>query len=187
MPVSNITASGPTTFVQGGNVVLTASAGASYKWFKGTTQVGTASSYTASTAGVYTLEVTNTSSCKATSVGMTVNVNSNQPSVITLTAPTNNATINGAITISATATDPDGAITKVEGGSIRIWDGDYPSSPVADLQLTQGTLDVVPISPFETFCGGTARVPNIYGMPINEARSLLEDERWTPLPKESGG
>jgi lysophospholipase L1-like esterase len=65
-PTATIT-SPATSFCTGGSVVLTASAGASYKWFNGTTQVGTSSTYTATTAGAYTVEVTNTTGCKSTS------------------------------------------------------------------------------------------------------------------------
>jgi hypothetical protein len=57
-------------------VVLTSSAGASYKWFNGTTQVGTAAIYTAATAGAYTVEVTNAASCKATSAVSQISVSS---------------------------------------------------------------------------------------------------------------
>ena len=59
--------SNATSFCTGSSVILTSSTGASYKWFNGTTQVGTAVTYTANTAGAYTVEVTNASGCKATS------------------------------------------------------------------------------------------------------------------------
>jgi beta-xylosidase len=113
-PTATITANGPTNIPQGGSVVLTASAGSSYKWFNGTAQVGTGASYTSTTVGAYTVEVTNASGCKATSAATTVNFNTNQPSTITITSPTANATIDGIITITATATDPDGSIVLVE-------------------------------------------------------------------------
>ena len=72
-PTANITATA-TSFCSGGSVVLTASPGASllYKWFNGTTQVGTAATYTATTAGTYTVEITNASGCKATSAATTI-------------------------------------------------------------------------------------------------------------------
>ena len=65
-----------TSFCTGGSVILTASAGASYKWFNGTTQVGTAAIYTAASAGAYTVEVTNAASCKATSAVSQISVSS---------------------------------------------------------------------------------------------------------------
>ncbi|SFX50312.1 rhamnogalacturonan lyase family protein [Cytophaga hutchinsonii] len=64
-----------TAFCAGGSVLMTATTGTSYKWFNGTSQVGTAATYTATTAGNYTVEVTNASGCKATSIPVTITVN----------------------------------------------------------------------------------------------------------------
>ena len=114
LPTAVIIASGSTTIVSGGSVVLTASTGSSYIWKRGSTQVGTSQSYTAATAGSYTVEVTNANNCKATSSAMTVTVNANQPSVITVTSPTANSTVNGSIDIAVDITDADGSITLVE-------------------------------------------------------------------------
>jgi hypothetical protein len=114
LPVAIITAGSSTSIPQGGSVVLTASTGSSYKWFNGTAQVGTNASYTATTPGAYSIQVTNASNCSATSAATNVNLNSNQPSVITITSPTNSSTVQGAITITVTATNPAGSITKVE-------------------------------------------------------------------------
>ncbi|WP_018343888.1 Ig-like domain-containing protein, partial [Cytophaga aurantiaca] len=113
-PAATITANGSTSIPQGGSVVLTASSGSFYKWFKGSVQVGTAQTYTATDAGVYTVEVTNANNCSATSSGTNVNINSNQPSVITITSPVANTTVQGTITIAADVTDPDGTIVAVE-------------------------------------------------------------------------
>ena len=66
-PTATITSTA-TSFCSGGSVVLTANAANSYKWFNGTTQqVETVLTYTASSAGSYTVEVTNANACKATS------------------------------------------------------------------------------------------------------------------------
>lgn len=113
-PTATITANGPTAIPQGGSVVLTASAGSSYVWYKGSTQVGTAQTYTATAAGAYTVEVTNSSNCSATSAATDVSINTNQPSLITITSPAANATITGAIDISVNVTDADGNIVLVE-------------------------------------------------------------------------
>ncbi|WP_018343880.1 GDSL-type esterase/lipase family protein [Cytophaga aurantiaca] len=72
---ASINSSTATTFCAGGSIVLTASTGSSYKWFNGTTQVGTASTYTATATGNYTVEVTNAAGCKATSAVKTITVN----------------------------------------------------------------------------------------------------------------
>ena len=87
LPAATITAGGATTFCSGGSVVLTSSAGASYKWLNGTSQVGTAATYTATTAGSYTVEVTNANNCKATSAAVTVTIN-NAPNAPTGSAVT---------------------------------------------------------------------------------------------------
>ncbi|GAL86858.1 hypothetical protein MYP_4088 [Sporocytophaga myxococcoides] len=71
---ATISTSGAISFCDGGSVSLTASAGASYVWKNGTNQVGVAQTYVATTAGVYTVEVTGTNGCKATSTGVTVTI-----------------------------------------------------------------------------------------------------------------
>jgi hypothetical protein len=83
-PIATITAAS-TSICNGGSVVLTASTGASYKWFNGTTQVGTNATYTASTSGAYTVEVTNAGGCIAISAVTTI-TNSNSP-IATISAP----------------------------------------------------------------------------------------------------
>ncbi len=116
LPEATITASGPITFVKGGSVVLKANAGSglSYQWYKNDIKVATESAYTATEAGVYTVEVTNASQCKAKSQALQISVNDNKPSVITITSPASNAIIEGSITITAEVSDPDGEITLVE-------------------------------------------------------------------------
>jgi hypothetical protein len=75
LPPATITASGSTNISNGGSVKLSVPTGTaySYKWFNGTSKVGAASSYTATTAGNYTVEVTDgATGCKATSSVTTV-------------------------------------------------------------------------------------------------------------------
>ncbi|WP_299252190.1 T9SS type A sorting domain-containing protein [uncultured Cytophaga sp.] len=68
--------SSPTNTICGsGSVLLTANAGSSYKWFNGTNEVGTASTYSAKAAGSYTVQVTNAAGCKATSSAKTITLN----------------------------------------------------------------------------------------------------------------
>ena len=116
LPAATITASGSTAILPGSSVLLNANTGTgfAYKWFRGTTQLSTASAYAANTAGAYTVEVTNANDCKAVSAAMIVTSATNQPSVITITSPLPDATIKGAITISADISDADGAIARVE-------------------------------------------------------------------------
>ena len=109
-----------TTICPGTTALLTASTGASYKWFNGTTQVGTANTYTATTAGSYTVEVTNTANCKATSTPVNIvaqaTCGGNLPPVVSFNLPTSGANYTAPATIiaNASASDPDGSIVSVD-------------------------------------------------------------------------
>ncbi len=77
-----ITASGATTFCAGGNVTLTSSVGSSYLWSNGATTQST----TLTSAGSYTVRVTNASGClSAASTNSVITVNS-LPITPTITA-----------------------------------------------------------------------------------------------------
>jgi hypothetical protein len=89
------TANGATTFCQGGSVVLTASAGASYLWTPGNQ---TTQSITVSSSGSYSVRVTTSSGCSATSTSITVSANANPSATIT----------------------PSGATTFCQGGSVTL-------------------------------------------------------------------
>ncbi len=71
LPTATITPSGSTTICAGSNVILTASVNAGYLWSTG----ATTQSITASTAGIYTVTVTDGIGCTAVSAGTTVAVN----------------------------------------------------------------------------------------------------------------
>lgn len=83
-----------------------------------------------------------------------------------------------------------GSLQALDGGRLRIWDGDYLSAPLADLQLVESSLVIVRhISERDSFCADAASAPNIYGLPIHLARRLLLSEGWQPAPRTetSGG
>jgi hypothetical protein len=61
-PTATITPSGPTTLCAGGNVTLTANSGASYLWSNG----AATQAVTVSTAGTYSVTVTDSAGCSAT-------------------------------------------------------------------------------------------------------------------------
>jgi hypothetical protein len=79
LPSATITAGGATTFCQGNSVNLNANTGTglTYQWKNNGTNItgATTSSYSATTAGSYTVVVTNTNSCSATSTTTSVTVN----------------------------------------------------------------------------------------------------------------
>ena len=79
-PVAVLAASGPTTFCQGGSVVLTASggaAGATYQFLNNGQAIAgaTAATYTASASGSYGVVITNPGGCAGTSAATAVTVN----------------------------------------------------------------------------------------------------------------
>ncbi len=78
-PTATLVAGGPTTFCQGGSVLLTAPAGTgnTYQFLLNGQPVtgATAATYTASAAGSYAVAVTNASGCAATSAATAVVVN----------------------------------------------------------------------------------------------------------------
>ncbi len=97
-PRDTITAGGPTTFCQGGSVVLSVPAGStSYAWSTG----ATTNSITATTASTYKVTVTNSSGCSAVSSGVTVAVNALPSNTVTASGPLafcpgGNVTLTGA-------------------------------------------------------------------------------------------
>jgi hypothetical protein len=152
LPTAAITAGGPTTFTQGGSVILSANTGTglTYKWFNGAAQVGTNATYTATTGGNYTVEVTNASGCKATSPVTTVTVNGNLPPAVTITSPADNTSLSSPanVTINATASDADGSVSKVEfynGTTLLGADASSPYSFALN-NLPQGTYTLTAVA-----------------------------------------
>jgi hypothetical protein len=93
LPPATITAGSSTTFCSGGSVILNANTGANltYQWIKDGTNItgATASSYTATVAGTYSVRVTNSSTtCSTTSTPTVVTVNSLPPATITAASST---------------------------------------------------------------------------------------------------
>jgi gliding motility-associated-like protein len=101
-PTATITASGATTFCQGGSVTLTASAGSghSYQWSNNTND----QILVVNTSGSYTVTVTNAAGCSTTSSATTVTVNA-LPTTAAITG-TSAVCIGGTTLLSTTATSP---------------------------------------------------------------------------------
>ncbi len=103
LPTATISTTTPTTFCQGGSVVLTASAGSSYIWKNGNTTLSTTTqTLTATAAGTYTVEVTNTNGCKATSAATSVTVDPLPTATISSTTPTTFCA-GGSVVLNASA------------------------------------------------------------------------------------
>jgi hypothetical protein len=76
LPSATITNSGPTTFCDGANILLTANtnSGTIFQWKRDTVAItgATATTYTAIVSGVYTVTITNSNGCVNTSNSVTV-------------------------------------------------------------------------------------------------------------------
>ncbi|GIV55552.1 MAG: hypothetical protein KatS3mg040_0320 [Candidatus Kapaibacterium sp.] len=102
-PSVSITANGPTTFCEGGSVVLDAGAGfATYAWSNGSQTVGTNRTLTVTQAGNYTVTVTNDIGCSATSQPVTVTVYPKPAPQIQASGPTEFCE-GGSVTLDAGA------------------------------------------------------------------------------------
>ncbi|MBI3423366.1 MAG: hypothetical protein HY011_10540 [Acidobacteria bacterium] len=138
----SITPNGPTTFCEGGNVTLTAPAGAaSYQWSNG----ATTQSINVTTAGNFTVRVTNASGCQSeTSDALTITINP--------------APAKPAIT-------PSGPTTFCEGGSVTL------SAPAAAAyQWSNGaTTQTINVSASGSF---TVRITNASGCQSSTSDTL---------------
>ena len=84
LPTANINASGPTTFCQGGSVILTADVSNVYLWSNG----ATTQSISTSQSGNYTVQVTDINGCSSSSSVTSVNVNPTVSASIAASGPT---------------------------------------------------------------------------------------------------
>ena len=81
-----------------------------------------------------------------------------------------------------------GKLTLLEGGAVRVWDGDIAPSPVGDLRIdSDGTLRLSKVADEDAVCQGRAKVPNVYNMPIDKARKALAARGWNPVRAKPEG
>jgi len=81
-----------------------------------------------------------------------------------------------------------GNLAALEGGAVRLWDGDIVASPVGDLRVeADGTLRLAKVADEDSVCQGRAKVPNVYSMPIDKARKALADKGWRPVRAKADG
>jgi enoyl-CoA hydratase/carnithine racemase len=117
-PAATITPSGPTALCTGGSVTLTASSGASYLWSTG----ATTSSIAVSSAGNYSVTVTNASGCSNTSAPLAVTVRAKPTAVVSgggSICPGGSTTITATLTGVApwSVTWSDGNIQTINSGT----------------------------------------------------------------------
>ena len=113
LPTPSISASGPLTFCNGGNVTLTASGGNTYLWSNG----ATTASVNVTTSGNYNVTATGSNGCSATSSNITVNVDPNPIVNVTVSGPTSFCQ-GGSVSLTAT------------GGSTYLWSNGSTSSSI---------------------------------------------------------
>ncbi|KVL63091.1 hypothetical protein WT01_06690 [Burkholderia cepacia] len=81
-----------------------------------------------------------------------------------------------------------GRLAPLEGGAVRIWDGDIAPSPAGDLHVDRdGTLRLSRVADEDAVCKGRAKVPNVYNMPIDKARKALIANGWDPVRGGASG
>ncbi len=91
----------------------------------------------------------------------------------------------GLVEAAPAAARNPGYLQPLDGGGVRIWDGDYGAMPLADLHVIADELVLArPPADRDRFCTGDVDVPSLYGLPIHQARILLLAEGWQPLPAE---
>jgi len=98
-----------------------------------------------------------------------------------------------ALAYTAARTGPDwhgevtlGTVEPLESGALLVWGGGYPAPPMGELVLDQDRPRLTAVAAEHTVCGRKATVPNVYGQPIETARTTLIARGWRPAPAESG-
>ncbi|GAA3968694.1 T9SS type A sorting domain-containing protein [Hymenobacter antarcticus] len=122
--VVNLSTNTPTTFCQGGSVLLSANvtgsgaANYTYQFLKDGNQIpgATNSTYSATTSGTYTVVVDNPATCSATSNAVTVTVT--PPTVATISYPAASYCQSGATNPTATVTPTGGTFSSTTGLSL---------------------------------------------------------------------
>ena len=173
LPIATITASGPTTFCQGGSITLTSSPGVSYLW--NTTE--TTQSINVSTSGLYTLIVTDANGCNANLASVNVvvkplpiaNVTANGPTTfcqggnLTLTSSVGSSYLwsNGATTQSINLTSTSGNYSVVVTAS----NGCTSTSSSVSVTVVPVATPVITALGSTTICSGNSVVLSASGAP----------------------
>lgn len=74
-----------------------------------------------------------------------------------------------------------GSIERLDTGDLRILDGDFVVQPLADIRFgSGGAVSIADPAKSDKVCSGRADVPNVRGMSIDKARSVLGKAGWRP-------
>ncbi|MDP4868897.1 MAG: gliding motility-associated C-terminal domain-containing protein, partial [Crocinitomicaceae bacterium] len=169
LPTATITASGATTFCQGGSVTLTANGGTglSYQWSNGSNN----QTLNVTTAGSYTVTVTDANGCSSTSAATVVTVNS-LPSAPAITG-TAAVCVGSTTLLSTTASNPvwssantavatvaaNGLVTGVSAGTVAMTYTTTNANGCVNSQSVTVTVNTLPTAAISTmgattFCQG---------------------------------
>lgn len=154
-PQTTITASGPLSFCDGGNVVLTATAGSSYAWSNG----ATTQSITVNASGTFTVTVTQPGGCTSTSSATDVAVNPVPTAAITAGGPVSFCEGNNVVltaspgdTYSWSSGQTTSAITVNQSGAYTVTvtnaSGCSSTSTVTTVTVTPRPVVTVTASPY---------------------------------------
>ncbi len=173
-----ISANGPTSFCQGGSVMLTASAGTSYLWSTG----ATTQSINVNSTGNYVVTVQNGSSCAGVSAPLTVTVSSSPAASITANGPTSFCQ-GGSVTLTASsgssylwsngATSQSISVMTTGNYSVRV----SVSSGCSAVSIPETVVVHVPSTPVISTSGSTTLNP---GQTVMLTSSPAVSYLWTP-------
>jgi hypothetical protein len=163
---ATVNASGPTSFCQGANVTLTASSGSglSYQWKNNGININgaTSNTYIATSTGVFSVTITNSSGCAATSSGITVTVYvlptvNAGPDQSICAGSTATLTGSGAATYSWNNGVSNGSAFTPASTSTYTVTGTSPQGCTATDQVivTLNTLPTVNAGPDQSICAGS--------------------------------
>jgi hypothetical protein len=172
MPTASIAASGPTSFCQGANVVLTASAGSSWLWSNG----ASTQSITVNNSGNYTVTVNSAGGCTATSSATAVTVSPSP--VVSISASPYTRLYPGLTTTLTANVNPTGTYSYV-------WFNNGSPIPGATSQVLPG-IDLSKLGSY------TVTVTNTTGLPCSKTSAAIDiaDSATTKLfiyPSPNGG
>lgn len=147
VPTPSISASGPTTFCQGDDVVLTASGGGTYLWSNGSTQ----SSITVTASGNYSVTATDANGCSATTSATNVTVNPSPAALITASGPLN-------------ICSGDNVTLTASGGTSYAWTTGATTSSITVSQA--GTYNVLATNSSGCTDSANAVTVNVFPVPV---------------------
>lgn len=165
-PTTAITASGPTTFCNGGSVVLTAANGTAFAW----SNASTSQTIAVTQSGTYSVAVTNGLGCVSNAAPVTVNVLTAATPVV---SANNTAICQGAsATLTSTsaasylwsngATTPSISVSTAGNYTVSIVDANgcsATSTPIAITSVAAPSISIAAAGPV-TFCQGQSVVLN---------------------------